>query len=122
MLPHLVYQHFLLARVDPFHRGEDLRLVTHFLRGADERLHVLGEARPTIAGARINEGIADAGIRADTHADLLDVRPEPLGDERQLVHEADLGGQHRIGRVLGQLGGADIHDNQPIVVADERLI
>ncbi len=48
--------------------------------------------------------------------------PTLLGDVGQLVHEADLGGEHGVGGVLGELGGADVHDDEPVVVADEGLV
>jgi hypothetical protein len=41
----------------------------------------------------------------------------PLGEQRQLVHERDARGEHRIGRVLGELGRADVHHLQALVVA-----
>src|SRR5687767_15620987 len=42
------------------------------------------------------------------------------GEIRQLVHEADLGREHRVGRVLGQLRGAHVHDDHALTVARER--
>jgi hypothetical protein len=44
------------------------------------------------------------------------------GDIGQLVHEADLRGQHGVGRVLGQFGGAHIHHNHAVAIANEGLI
>ena len=45
-----------------------------------------------------------------------------FGQVRQLVHEADFGGEHGIGRILGQLGGAHIHDDHALAVVGERLV
>ena len=60
----------LLALVDGLHRFEDLRAVAVLLRGALQRLHVLGEARTAVAGARIDEAVADARIRTDAVAHI----------------------------------------------------
>ena len=48
--------------------------------------------------------------------------PNLLGEVRELVHEADLGGEHRVGGVLGQLRRAHVHDDHPVAVARERLV
>ena len=66
--------------------------------------------------------IADARIGADAEAHLLDVRAHALGEIRQLVHEADLGREHRVRRVLGQLGGAHVHHDHALAVARERIV
>ena len=55
-------------------------------------------------------------------ADLLDVGAHALGEVGHLVHEADLGGQHGVGRVLGQLGRAHVHHDHAVAVADERVV
>ena len=40
----------------------------------------------------------------------------------QLVHDADAGGQHGVGRVFGELGAAHIGHDQPLVVALKRRV
>jgi hypothetical protein len=50
----------------------------------------------------------------------LDVRAQALGQVGHLVDEADLGGQHGVGGVLGQLGAAHVHHHDAVVVAVER--
>lgn len=40
---------------------------------------ILGKAGTTIADTKIDEVIADSRVRADTHADLLNVCIHPLG-------------------------------------------
>ena len=41
---------------------------------------------------------------------------------RQLVHERDARREHRVGRVLGELGRAHVHHQQALVVALERRV
>ena len=119
---HLAEEHFLLVRVHRLHRTQDLRLVSRVKGRADQGLHVLREAGAAVSGARVDEAVADAGIRADADPHLLDIGPDPLGDRGELVHEADLGREHGVRGVLGELGGAHIHDDQSVVIANEGLI
>src|SRR2546430_7362205 len=86
---HLAEQHFLLSSVHRLHRVQDLRLVSGLVGRADERLHVLREAGAAVAGARIDEAVTDARIRADADAHLLDVGADALGDVRQLVRSEE---------------------------------
>ena len=53
---------------------------------------------------------------------LFDVRAHALGDVGELVHETDLGGEHGVRRVLGELRGADVHHDEPVVIADKGFI
>ena len=53
---------------------------------------------------------------------VLDVGTEIVGEVRELVHERDARCEHRVGRILGELGGADVHDEQSIVIAHERRV
>jgi hypothetical protein len=94
----LVGEHALLALVGLLHRAHDLEVDAVLLRRAQQRRHVLGEARAAVARAGIEEVVADARIRADADAHVLDVGAERLGEERQLVHERDARGEHRVGR------------------------
>jgi hypothetical protein len=87
-----------------------------------QRRDVLRETRAAVAGARVDEVVTDARIRADAEPHVLDVRAEALGEIGELVHEADLGGQHRVGRVLGQLRRADVHGDEPVMLAVEGLV
>lgn len=45
-----------------------------------------------------------------------------FGQFGDLVDEADLGRQHAVRRVLGQLGAAQAHEQHAVVVAVERLV
>ena len=61
--------------------------------------------------------VADAWVRADTLAHALDVGAEPLGEVGDFAHEADLGGEHGVGGVLGQFRRTRVHEHQLVVVA-----
>ena len=65
---------------------------------------------------------ADTRVRADALAHQLDVRAQSLGEVGEFVHEADTGGEHRIGGILGQLGASHIHEHQLVVIALERRV
>jgi hypothetical protein len=65
---------------------------------------VLAEAGAAPADAGVEEARADALVEADRAGDLGDVGAHALGEAGELVDEADLGGQERVGGVLGELG------------------
>ena len=115
-------EHLLLRGVDRLDGLQQLRPGARLRCGPLQRLHILREAGPSVARARVDEGIADACIRADPLPYLLDVGPDLLGDSGQFVDERDLGGEHRVGRVLRELGGSLIHHDQPVTVAREGVV
>jgi hypothetical protein len=45
-----------------------------------------------------------------------------FGQVGQFVHEADLGGQHRVGRVLREFRGAHVHDDETFVIAGDGVV
>ena len=90
--------------------------------GPFQRLHVLGKTRATVTGARVNEMVTDTRIGADALAHEFHVGTDPLGDIGDLIHETDLGCQHRVGGVLGQLGRTLVHHHHPVVTAVERRV
>ncbi len=57
------------------------------LGGTGQCLHVLREARAAVACARVDEVPADARVRADALADLLDVGTDAFGNVGDFVHE-----------------------------------
>ncbi len=118
----LFEDHRLLRVVAVLDRLHERRLEAGAARGVDQRLHVLGEARAAVAGAGIDEMVADALVRADALADHLDVGAEPLGEAGDLVHEADLGREHAVGGVFRQLRRAHVHHDDLVVVAVEGLV
>ncbi len=101
---------------------ENLGVEGMFARTAAQRLHVFGKARTAIATPGINKLIADAGVGTDAAPHFLDVGPQAFGEQGNLVHEADLGRQHRIGRVLGEFRRPHIHDDHALMVAGEGII
>jgi hypothetical protein len=89
---------------------------------AAQRIDVLGEAAAAVAGAGIEEAVADARVGAYALPHQLDVGAHAVGQVRQLVHEADAGGQHGVGRVLGELRAAHVHHAGALVVAVEGQV
>ena len=87
-----------------------------------QRLHVLREARSAVADARVEKVPADPRIGTDSLADVLDVGAELVGEIGELVHERDPRREHRVRRVLRELGRAHVHHEQPLVVALERRV
>jgi len=64
----LVDQHPLLAIVRRFDRSQHPQINAHVVAGADQRLHILGKARPAVAGASVEKLRADAPVAADAVA------------------------------------------------------
>jgi hypothetical protein len=115
-------QHAALGVVALLGGGQQQRLDAGLPRAVDQRLHVLGKAAAAVAGAGVEEVIADARVAADAAAHRLDVGAQALGQAGDLVHEADLGGQHGVGGVLGQLGASHVHHHDAVVVAVEGRV
>gem|GEM_PF-2344051 len=114
----------LLVCVHLFHGLEYRKLFTFFFGGPDESLHVLWKAGASVADAGVEEGRADTLVGADAAADFLDVGAYGLAKVSELVHEADAGGQHGVGGVLGQFGGGNAHGEDsgfPLHVGGEKL-
>jgi hypothetical protein len=62
------------------------------------------------------------GSAADPLPHALDVGADALGEIGEFVHERDARREHRVGRVLRQLGGPHVHHDHAFVVALERLV
>ncbi|MNP09531.1 hypothetical protein D3C76_1016430 [compost metagenome] len=88
----------------------------------DQGAHVLGEAGTAITAAGVDEVVADARVGADAQAHRFDVGTQVFGQLGDLVDEADLGRQHAVGGVFGQLGTAQIHEHDAFMVAVERRV
>ena len=101
MRAHLVNEHGFLPRIYRFDRRQNLRLITGSATRALERLHVLRETGAAVAHTGIYESVADARVRTDADTYLLNVGPKPFGDIGHLVHEGNLGREHRVRRVFG---------------------
>ena len=61
-------------------------------------------------------------IVADSAADFVDVGPDAVAQVGHLVNEADLGGQHAVGDVLGHFGTFEAHDQKRILCPQIRFI
>src|SRR5690606_7399625 len=92
------------------------------LPGLEQRQRVLGKARAAIARPRLQEARADAAVEADAVGHVLHVGADFLAQVRNLVDEADLGREERVRRILGQLGRAAGHDQQPRLVAEQGTV
>ena len=78
-VPDALPQQALLLLVDFPYGSHDLQVHPCVLPHARQSLHVLGKAGSTPAATRVQEVRADARVRADAHAHLLDVRPQTFG-------------------------------------------
>ncbi len=110
----------LLPLVDRFDCLQQIAGAIDLLGTVDQRAHVFGETRAAIAAARVDEVIANALVGANAQAHGLDVGAQVLGQFGNLVDKADLGCQHAVGGVFGQLGAAQVHENDAVMVAVER--
>src|SRR3546814_3687749 len=80
--------------------------------GLHQRLDILRETRAAIATTRVEKLEADARIGADAAPHAFDIRTDFFGQQRQLVHEADAGREHGVGRIFGELGGLDVRSEE----------
>ena len=92
------------------------------LRRADEGLHILGEARASIATARVEELTPDAGVTTDTLTHHRDISTDGFAEVRHLVHEADARSEHGVGRVLRDLCRSNIHEEDAEVIEKDGLV
>ena len=92
------------------------------LGGGDQCLDVLGEAGAAVATAGVEEVVANARVGPDALADHFDVGTKDFCQVGQFVHEADAGGEHGVGGVLGEFGALDVGDDQTLMVALERSV
>ena len=66
--------------------------------------------------------VANARITANATAHGLDVGAQLFSEAGDLVHKADLGGQHGVGGVLGQLSAFHIHHHNLVAIAVEGCV
>ena len=85
-------------------------------------MHILGEARATIATARVEELAPDADVTTDALTHHGDVGSDGFAEVRHLIHEADARSEHSVGRVLRDLCGSDIHKEDAEVIEENGLI
>ena len=78
-----------------------------------QRLHILGEARTTVAQTGIQEGTANTLVITHARCYFFHICAQRLADIGDLVDEADLGRQKSVAGVFDHLGRTDIrHDNR----------
>jgi hypothetical protein len=88
----------------------------------DQRTEVLWKTGAAKTGPRVEKLGTDTGIRSDALPHVLDVDAEFFRQIGELVHERDAHREHAVRGVLGELGRANVHDDQPVPVAIERGI
>src|SRR5262245_59537433 len=74
--------------------------------------NVLGKTTAAVTGAGKEELKANAGVVANAAANIVDVGAQPFTQVGHLIDEADLGGQHCIGDVLGHFRAFRRHDEE----------
>ena len=116
MCHELLEEDVLLRFIHRLHGLEDLHPRAMLTGGLDKGLHILREARPAVATARIKEFAPNACIGTHALTHLGDVRPDSFAQACYLIHEADACGQHRVGSILRHLGRRDVHEEHTEVV------
>ena len=106
-------------RLDSF---EDAHGTAILLRRTDEGLHILGEARASIATARVEELAPDTGVTTDALTHHGDVGTDGFAEVRHLIHEADARSEHSVGRILRDLCRGDIHEEDAEVIEEDGLV
>ena len=113
----------LLARVvDRDDRLDDALRRVRLARGAGQRQRVLGEARAAEARAGMQELAADAAVEADAARHVVHVGADLLAEIGDLVDEGDLGREEGVGRVLDQLGGLEVGEDDRRLDQIERPV
>ncbi len=102
---------FLLVGVDLLDFLQQREFVAEFARDADEGGDVLREARAAVADAGVEEGAADALVRAHAVGDALDVGAGGLADGGDGVDVGNLEGEEAVRGVLDQLGRVEVGDH-----------
>ena len=87
-----------------------------------QRLRILRETRPAIAGARMQELVADPAIQPDALRHFLDVRADLFAQRRDLVDEGDLGRKKRVGGVFDHLGAFQIGGHDREITQEQRAV
>src|SRR6266511_3213992 len=108
--------------LDILHAVKDVERHALFLGGADEGLHVLGEAGTSVAGAGEQERRADAPVGADSLPHERHVGAERLAQPGDLVHERDARGEHGVRRILRHLGRRHVHVDDGVAGAHQRRV
>ena len=114
-----IQETFQLAHVDLLHFFEQGERRAELVADGDEGGDVLREAGATVAKAGVEEGAADALVRANAVRHFQHVRASGFANLRQGVDVADLQGQEAVRGVLDELGAVDVRHEHG---SHERLI
>ena len=117
-----IEQHMFLRVIDGLHGIEQPGFVIAIPRSAGQGLNIFRETGTTVTTTGIDEVITNARIRANTTANVFDIRTQPFRQIGYFVHETDFGRQHGVGGVFGELRGADVHEDHAVVTAVERIV
>ena len=115
-------QYTLLLLIDLLDGLQNSHPIAALLGGADQRAHILREARASVAATRVEELLADARVGTNALAHHIHVGSHPLAQIGNIVHKRDARGEHRIGRVLGHLGRGNIHKQHAEIIYQERAV
>ena len=118
----LLEEHLLLLLVHLLDSLQHLHRVTLLLGGANQRTHILGEARASVATTRVEELLAYAGVGAYALADHIHIGAHPLAQVGHIVHKRYACGEHSVGGILGHLCRWDIHKQHAEVIYQERAV
>lgn len=91
-----------------------------FITRVNQRRNILRKTGSPKAAAGIQEVAADARIGAETLAHHVDIHLLELGEIRELVHQADPGGQHGVGGIFAEFGFPRTHHDDARAVDSER--
>src|SRR5262249_45730587 len=114
----LLDHQFLLALVRLDHGLEHAELVARLLCDPAKGAGVLRKAGAPEPRSWIEELRADATVETERGGDRLDVAADDVADIRDLVDERDLRRQERVGRVLDQLRGPNVGDDEAGLAAE----
>jgi hypothetical protein len=93
-----------------------------FLPDPGQRAGVLGKARPAIAGAGMQELVADPPVEAHALGHFLHVGADALAQRGDLVDEGDLRGQKGVGGVFDHLRRFQIGGDDREIAQEERAV
>ena len=93
-----------------------------FLADAGQGLGIFGETGPAIAGASVQELVADAPVHAHALGDVLHIRPHAFAQRGDFVDEGDLGRKEGVGGVFDHLGRLEPRVDDREIAQEKRAI
>ena len=100
-----------LAGVDLDHGFDDSAGRSMFLRDSNQGQRILGKARAAESGAGVQELAPDPPVESNAARDRMHVRADGFAQRRHLVDEADLRGEEGVCRILDELRGLEVRDD-----------